>query len=89
MRAAGINFADIMQRRGHYQGGPEPPYRSCWCHKRGAQRLAPWGSTLVGSSSLTVTSAFWAARVVGWPTAIPMFKDERDGHRSTASCPAL
>lgn len=24
--AAGINFADIMQRRGHYQGGPEPPY---------------------------------------------------------------
>jgi NADPH2:quinone reductase len=26
VRAAGINFADIMQRRGHYQGGPEPPY---------------------------------------------------------------
>jgi NADPH2:quinone reductase len=25
-RAAGINFADIMQRRGHYHGGPEPPY---------------------------------------------------------------
>ncbi|MFC7059446.1 quinone oxidoreductase family protein [Halovenus salina] len=24
--AAGINFADIMQRRGHYQGGPSPPY---------------------------------------------------------------
>lgn len=24
--AAGINFADIMQRRGHYHGGPEPPY---------------------------------------------------------------
>jgi NADPH2:quinone reductase len=24
--AAGINFADVMQRRGHYQGGPEPPY---------------------------------------------------------------
>ncbi|PSQ34928.1 NADPH:quinone reductase, partial [Halobacteriales archaeon QS_9_70_65] len=27
VRAAGINFADIMQRRGHYHGGPEPPYR--------------------------------------------------------------
>ncbi|MWG33568.1 quinone oxidoreductase family protein [Halomarina oriensis] len=26
VRAAGINFADIMQRRGHYQGGPEPTY---------------------------------------------------------------
>jgi NADPH2:quinone reductase len=26
VRAAGINFADIMQRRGHYHGGPEPPY---------------------------------------------------------------
>jgi NADPH2:quinone reductase len=26
VRAAGINFADIMQRRGHYDGGPEPPY---------------------------------------------------------------
>lgn len=26
VRASGINFADIMQRRGHYQGGPEPPY---------------------------------------------------------------
>lgn len=26
VRAAGINFADIMQRRGHYQGGPSPPY---------------------------------------------------------------
>jgi len=26
VRAAGINFADIMQRRGEYQGGPEPPY---------------------------------------------------------------
>jgi NADPH2:quinone reductase len=26
VRAAGVNFADIMQRRGHYQGGPEPPY---------------------------------------------------------------
>jgi NADPH2:quinone reductase len=26
VRAAGINFADIMQRRGHYQRGPEPPY---------------------------------------------------------------
>ncbi|WP_254841421.1 quinone oxidoreductase family protein [Natronomonas marina] len=26
VRAAGINFADIMQRRGHYQGGPKPPY---------------------------------------------------------------
>jgi len=26
VEAAGINFADIMQRRGHYQGGPEPPY---------------------------------------------------------------
>jgi NADPH2:quinone reductase len=27
VRAAGVNFADIMQRRGHYHGGPEPPYR--------------------------------------------------------------
>ena len=26
VNAAGINFADIMQRRGHYQGGPEAPY---------------------------------------------------------------
>ncbi|MFC5969797.1 zinc-binding alcohol dehydrogenase family protein [Halomarina salina] len=26
VRAAGINFADIMQRRGHYQGGPQPTY---------------------------------------------------------------
>ena len=26
VRAAGVNFADIMQRRGNYQGGPEPPY---------------------------------------------------------------
>jgi len=26
IKAAGINFADIMQRRGHYHGGPEPPY---------------------------------------------------------------
>ncbi|EMA47660.1 zn-dependent oxidoreductase, NADph:quinone reductase [Halococcus morrhuae DSM 1307] len=26
VEAAGINFADIMQRRGHYVGGPEPPY---------------------------------------------------------------
>jgi NADPH2:quinone reductase len=26
VEAAGVNFADIMQRRGHYQGGPEPPY---------------------------------------------------------------
>jgi NADPH2:quinone reductase len=26
VQAAGINFADIMQRRGHYHGGPEPPY---------------------------------------------------------------
>lgn len=26
VRAAGINFADIMQRRGHYHGGPQPPY---------------------------------------------------------------
>ncbi|PSQ26407.1 NADPH:quinone reductase [Halobacteriales archaeon QS_9_68_17] len=26
VEAAGINFADIMQRRGHYEGGPEPTY---------------------------------------------------------------
>ncbi|WP_121822632.1 quinone oxidoreductase family protein [Halostella salina] len=26
VEAAGINFADVMQRRGHYEGGPEPPY---------------------------------------------------------------
>lgn len=26
VEAAGINFADIMQRRGLYPGGPEPPY---------------------------------------------------------------
>jgi NADPH2:quinone reductase len=26
VQAAGINFADIMQRRGHYQGGPATPY---------------------------------------------------------------
>jgi NADPH2:quinone reductase len=26
VKAAGINFADIMQRRGHYHGGPQPPY---------------------------------------------------------------
>jgi len=26
VKAAGINFADIMQRRGHYHGGPEAPY---------------------------------------------------------------
>jgi len=26
VQAAGINFADIMQRRGHYPGGPTPPY---------------------------------------------------------------
>ncbi len=26
VKAAGVNFADIMQRRGDYQGGPEPPY---------------------------------------------------------------
>jgi NADPH2:quinone reductase len=26
VEAAGINFADIMQRRGQYRGGPEPPY---------------------------------------------------------------
>jgi NADPH2:quinone reductase len=24
--AAGVNFADIQQRRGHYPGGPEPPF---------------------------------------------------------------
>jgi NADPH2:quinone reductase len=26
VKAAGINFADIMQRRGHYHGGPDAPY---------------------------------------------------------------
>ena len=26
VEAVGVNFADIMQRRGHYQGGPEPAY---------------------------------------------------------------
>jgi NADPH2:quinone reductase len=26
VKAAGVNFADIMQRRGHYHGGPKPPY---------------------------------------------------------------
>jgi NADPH2:quinone reductase len=26
VEATGVNFADIMQRRGHYQGGPKPPY---------------------------------------------------------------
>jgi NADPH2:quinone reductase len=26
VEAAGINFADIMQRRGHYHGGPAPPF---------------------------------------------------------------
>jgi NADPH2:quinone reductase len=26
VEAAGINFADIMQRRGHYTGGPDPRY---------------------------------------------------------------
>ncbi|WP_312907260.1 quinone oxidoreductase family protein [Natronosalvus caseinilyticus] len=26
VEAAGINFADVMQRRGVYPGGPEPPY---------------------------------------------------------------
>jgi NADPH2:quinone reductase len=26
VEAAGVNFADIMQRRGHYVGGPEPTY---------------------------------------------------------------
>jgi len=26
VEAVGVNFADVMQRRGHYQGGPEPPY---------------------------------------------------------------
>ena len=26
VKAAGINFADVMQRRGHYEGGPKPPY---------------------------------------------------------------
>ena len=26
VEATGINFADVMQRRGHYPGGPEPPY---------------------------------------------------------------
>jgi NADPH2:quinone reductase len=26
VEAAGVNFADVMQRRGHYHGGPEPTY---------------------------------------------------------------
>lgn len=26
VRAAGINFADVMQRRGEYPGGPQPPF---------------------------------------------------------------
>lgn len=26
VEAIGVNFADIMQRRGHYVGGPKPPY---------------------------------------------------------------
>jgi NADPH2:quinone reductase len=26
VEAAGVNFADVMQRRGHYPGGPEPTY---------------------------------------------------------------
>ncbi|WP_435178896.1 quinone oxidoreductase family protein [Halorussus sp. AFM4] len=26
VEAAGVNFADIMQRRGHYVGGPDPTY---------------------------------------------------------------
>jgi len=26
VEAAGVNFADIMQRRGHYHGGPETPF---------------------------------------------------------------
>jgi len=26
VEAAGVNFADVMQRRGHYHGGPQPSY---------------------------------------------------------------
>ncbi|MEF8831210.1 MAG: NADPH:quinone oxidoreductase family protein [Halobacteriales archaeon] len=26
VEAAGVNFADVQQRRGHYPGGPEPPF---------------------------------------------------------------
>lgn len=26
VEAAGVNFADVMQRRGHYPGGPQPSY---------------------------------------------------------------
>jgi NADPH2:quinone reductase len=26
VKAAGVNFADTVQRRGHYRGGPTPPY---------------------------------------------------------------
>jgi NADPH2:quinone reductase len=26
VEAAGVNFADIVQRRGHYRGGPSPPF---------------------------------------------------------------
>lgn len=26
VEAMGVNFADIIQRRGHYTGGPQPPY---------------------------------------------------------------
>jgi NADPH2:quinone reductase len=26
VEAVGVNFADVMQRRGHYHGGPQPPY---------------------------------------------------------------
>lgn len=26
VEAVGVNFADVMQRRGHYHGGPEPSY---------------------------------------------------------------
>ncbi|MCD0447759.1 zinc-binding dehydrogenase [Actinocorallia sp. API 0066] len=56
--AAGVNFADVMQTLGTYEGGPEAPYTAGFeaageivAHGPGAEALLPLGTHVVGVGS--------------------------------------
>lgn len=54
VRAAGLNFADVMQAQGRYPGGPTPPYTPCFELAGVIEDIGPTDGLAIGDRVMAV-----------------------------------
>jgi NADPH2:quinone reductase len=80
--AAGVNFADVMQRRGEYPDGPEPPFVAGFEAAGEIDAVGPEVERDVGETVVGFVDGGYAERAVAHAAAIFDVPDGMDVHRA-------